>query len=136
MRENTRCEVEEPMSTPTLRRRISSSSSRLRLTLLKNILPPASLIEPFLLLASFPRRREPMARRICHAMGSRLRGNDAPLFDRRQVPVRVHPVDHAVLAQRGLVLVADERVLHPVRDRGPDCAARTTRSGGTGLPTR
>ena len=41
------------MSTPTLARRISSSTSRLRLTLLKKILPPASplMLEPDYLVA-------------------------------------------------------------------------------------
>src|SRR5882672_10189251 len=37
-------EVDEPMSTPTLVRRISSSTSRLRPVLLKKIRPPSSLI--------------------------------------------------------------------------------------------
>src|SRR5260221_1551306 len=75
------------MSTPTLTRRISSSNSRLRLTLLKKILPPAS---------------------------SPIR---AGLFlFRRNVPARLHAVRHSVLRERSFVLAADILVLHPVRN--------------------
>src|SRR5947208_15398403 len=42
MRENTRCEVEEPISTPTLRTTISSSSTSERPVLEKKIRPPTS----------------------------------------------------------------------------------------------
>src|SRR5258708_18636921 len=74
------------MSTPTVVRRIWSSISRLRLTLLKKILPPASSL-------------------------MRSRG----LLRRRgDVPARVHAVRHAALLQRLRVFPADERVLHPV----------------------
>src|SRR5258708_1889528 len=41
MRENTRCEVDEPISTPTLSTTISSSSTRERPVLEKKIRPPA-----------------------------------------------------------------------------------------------
>src|SRR5205814_846151 len=40
MRENTRCEVDEPMSTPTLRTTISSSSTSERPVLEKKMRPP------------------------------------------------------------------------------------------------
>src|SRR5262245_18223323 len=42
MRENTRCDVDEPMSTPTLSRRTSSSVSRVRPVDEKKIRPPWS----------------------------------------------------------------------------------------------
>src|SRR5215471_10327976 len=42
MRENTRCEVEEPMSTPTDRMQISSSPSSERPLLEKKIRPPSA----------------------------------------------------------------------------------------------
>src|SRR5262249_46161401 len=42
MRENTRCEVEEPMSTPTLRTTISSSSTSERPVEEKKMRPPSS----------------------------------------------------------------------------------------------
>src|SRR5580692_7372310 len=44
MRENTRWEVEEPISTPTLNTQISSSPSRLRPVVEKKIRPPASSV--------------------------------------------------------------------------------------------
>src|SRR5260370_26102663 len=47
IRENTRCEVEEPISTPTLRIQISSSPSRLRPMLEKKIRPPCSSVSIF-----------------------------------------------------------------------------------------
>src|SRR5260221_5458488 len=47
MRENTRCEVDEPISTPTLRIQISSSPSRLRPLLEKKIRPPCSSVSIF-----------------------------------------------------------------------------------------
>src|SRR5258708_29288874 len=73
------------MWTQALTRRISSSNSRLRLMLLKKILPPAS---------------------------SPIR---AGLFlFRRNVPARLHAVRHSVLRERSFVLAADVRVLHPV----------------------
>src|ERR1700730_3919819 len=51
MRENTRCEVDEPISTPTLSTTISSSSTSERPVLEKNIRPPAlSSREPGTLL--------------------------------------------------------------------------------------
>src|SRR5262249_17034709 len=45
--ENTRWEVEEPISTPTLRMQISSSPSRLRPVLEKKIRPPCSSVSIF-----------------------------------------------------------------------------------------
>src|SRR3954468_7816477 len=76
------------MSTPTLVSRISSSTSRLRPTLEKKTRPPSSLTS--------------------------LRGNRLRLG----VPARVHAAGHALLRERLLVLLAQERVLHPVRNRG------------------
>jgi hypothetical protein len=42
MRENTRCDVDEPMSTPTLSTTISSSSTSERPVLEKNTRPPTA----------------------------------------------------------------------------------------------
>src|SRR5690606_12675974 len=86
MRENTRWEVDDPMSTPTLTRRISSSSSRLRPMLLKNMRPPElSLIAGSLVV-------------------------------RALVPFGLHAVGHPVLPEQRLVLLADERVFHGIGD--------------------
>src|SRR5262245_1302460 len=46
MRENTRCEVEEPISTPTERMQISSSPSSVRPLLEKKIRPPSASFMP------------------------------------------------------------------------------------------
>src|SRR4051794_40629848 len=53
MRENTRCDVDEPMSTPTLSTTISSSSTSERPVLEKNTRPPtaSSVIRLMLLKA-------------------------------------------------------------------------------------
>src|SRR5882672_8735982 len=48
MRENTRCEVDEPISTPTLRMQISSSPSRLRPVEEKKMRPPCSSVSIFI----------------------------------------------------------------------------------------
>src|SRR6266852_851749 len=42
MRENTRCEVEEPISTPTVSRQISSSSASVRPVEEKKMRPPSA----------------------------------------------------------------------------------------------
>src|SRR5205814_1779427 len=78
------------MSTPTLVSRISSSTSRLRPTLEKKTRPPSS------------------------PLTSLRRGGL-----RRDVPAGIHAAGDAVLPERLLVLPAQVRVFHPVRDRGP-----------------
>src|SRR2546430_5660008 len=77
------------MSTPTLVRRISSSISRLRLTLVKKTRPPSSLM-----------------------------GRAGLLPCRRNVPALFEAVGDAALRERFPVFLADERVLHPVRNGG------------------
>src|SRR5580704_12596923 len=96
MRENTSCDVDEPMSTPTLSRQISSSSMRVRPVFEKKMRPPASLVMRRT-LSGHARRTDP---------------------DARLVPRGVHPALDAGARQGRRVLGTDERVLHPVRDRG------------------
>src|SRR5580693_5774562 len=62
MRENTRCEVDEPISTPTLSTTISSSSTSERPVLEKKIRPPAlSSFMPATLLPETPNTVPPPA---------------------------------------------------------------------------
>src|SRR5882762_10124184 len=86
MRENTRCEVEEPISTPTLRTTISSSSTSERPVEEKKMRPPSAssvIIEITNLCKS--RATKPVQCRQAsirsghrtHSFGSRLRRAEA-----------------------------------------------------------
>src|SRR5262249_3690741 len=115
MRENTRCEVEEPISTPTLRTAISSSSTSERPVEEKKMRPPS---------ASFSvMTRE---RFVPPSRAHEFRHHGALL-----VEVGLHPARHALGLELGLVFGADEGVLHPVRDRG--AALRYVHRGVVGV---
>src|ERR1700681_294035 len=101
MRENTRCEVDEPISTPTESTHNSSSSPKVRPVLEKKMRPPwASSVMPI---------------RHCKAASS---------FFRQQPPIIALVIfrPHAVLgafALHGLgIFAAQERILHVIGDRG------------------
>src|SRR4051794_13727747 len=98
MRENTRCEVEEPMSTPTLRMTISSSSTSERPVLEKKIRPLGA--------CSVIGGRHPSRAREFR--------NDGALL----VEIGLHPARHSLCLELRLVFRADEGIFHPVRDRG------------------
>src|SRR5437868_6406168 len=98
MRENTRCEVDEPMSTPTLSTTISSSSTSERPVEVKKMRPPWD--SSSITVAILSRAGE-------------LGHHRALLVERT-----LHPAGHTLRLQPGLVLAADEGVLHPVGDGG------------------
>src|SRR5262245_2099484 len=130
MRENTRCDVEEPISTPTVRRQISSSSASVRPVLEKKMRPP-SASSVIWQRAHDTRHLSPLAGRG-GASGKRGRSPwalEAVPIRRSSflwqlalvilvVELRLHPVVGAVAAQGLFVFAADERVLHPIRDGG------------------
>src|SRR6516164_2701072 len=93
MRENTRCEVEEPISTPTLRTTISSSSTRERPVLEKKIRPPCA---------------------------SSITSGADKFWDRGALHVKgaLHAARHAFRLELGFVLRTDEGILHPVWNGG------------------
>src|SRR3989442_15202412 len=83
MRENTRCEVDEPISTPTLRTTSSSSSTSERPELEKKMRPPcasSSAIVPATPNPSPPREGRRSSRRL------RQGANHAPANFRTTVP--------------------------------------------------
>src|SRR5215813_4852887 len=94
MRENTRCEVDEPMSTPTVRRQISSSSASVRPVLEKKMRPPS---------ASAVMNEPSLLRQLAFVV--------------LVVEFRLHPVFGAVAPQGLVVFLADVRIFHPVRNR-------------------
>src|SRR6266568_9075920 len=100
MRENTRCEVDEPISTPTLKTTISSSSTSERPVLEKKMRPPS---------ASSPLMTP---ERIAPSSGAH------EFRHHRAFPVEVglHPARHALGLEFRLVFRPDERVFHPIRD--------------------
>src|SRR6478672_8553109 len=97
MRENTRWEVEDPISTPTLRMTISSPSTSERPVLEKKIRPPST-------------SSSLMVRRAISRAGE-FRHDGALLIE-----FALHPARHALGLQLGFVFRADEGVFHPVRD--------------------
>src|SRR5262247_595599 len=83
MRENTRCEVEEPMSTPTVSRQISSSSASERPALEKKMRPPraSSVIRPL----APSRQILPWTTRLLH-LAPRAGREPAPDLIRGRIP--------------------------------------------------
>src|SRR5262245_31459972 len=120
MRENTRCEVDEPISTPTLRMTISSSSTSERPVLEKKMRPPSA--SPFVMTRWCPGRvldgypagtREPERTSVPASRAHEFRHDGALL-----VELGLHPARHAFRLKLALVLGADEGVFHPIGDRG------------------
>src|SRR5438552_12550679 len=99
MRENTRCEVEEPISTPTLSTTTSSSSTSERPVLEKKIRPPCASSSAIMPGAPCSRARE--------------LGYDGAFL----VEFGVHSARHPFRLELCLVLGADEGIFHPVWDR-------------------
>src|SRR5580692_10153650 len=105
MRENTRCEVDEPMSTPTESTHSSSSSPKVRPVEEKKMCPPCA--------SSWVSSVMPI--RHCKAASS---------FFRQQSPVIALVIfrPHAVLgafALHGLgIFAAQKRILHVIQDGG------------------
>src|SRR5262245_28414577 len=98
MRENTRCEVDEPMSTPTLRTMISSSPSSDRPVLEKNTRPPwaSSDITRVHQHASWPGMYPAMASRlVLEEATGQLRAHELRHHGALLVEVRLHPVFRA-----------------------------------------
>src|SRR5262245_6708600 len=98
MRENTRWEVDEPISTPTLSTTISSSSTSERPVEVKKMRPPWASSSVTVAILS-------RAGEFGHHRALLIEG-------------ALHPALHAFRFQPGLVLAADEGVLHPVGDGG------------------
>src|SRR5262245_43163452 len=93
MRENTRCDVEEPMSTPTLSTQIWSSSPSVRPVLEKKIRPPSASSAILLLLPHrHAGRRQASASPIPYADG-----RDEPGHEGDTVGVCVKPLSAACL---------------------------------------
>src|SRR5213080_3800738 len=96
MRENTRCEVDEPMSTPTLRTTISSSSTSERPVLEKKTRPPTC--SSVLLISEFDSREALVdfqtsgliALEYCDKLGVDAQQR----FDRRSLLVPAPQPDH------------------------------------------
>src|SRR5262249_49372239 len=110
MRENTRCEVEDPISTPTLRTTISSSSTSERPVLEKKMRPPSASSSVMSRSCGTP-EAEWMA-------GSPSRAHELRHDRALLVEFWLHAARHAFCLELGLVFGADEGVLHPIRDRG------------------
>src|SRR5262249_51712589 len=111
MRENTRCEVEEPISTPTLSTTISSSSTSERPVLLKKMRPLS--FSPAIMPTVPP---SPIRRGAACAPAScacELGHGGAFL-----VKAGLHSARHAFRLERRLVFGADEGIFHPVGDGG------------------
>src|SRR5580700_518520 len=142
MRENTRCEVEEPMSTPTESTHNSSSSPKVRPVEEKKMRPPcasswASSVMK-LPVSSSAKADDPVIAGSCEWRPQRLRLLGAPpsrgmtarricrtpSFFRQQAPIIALVIfrPHAVLgalALHGLgVFLPQERILHVIGDRG------------------
>src|SRR5262249_177912 len=98
MRENTRCEVEDPISTPTLSTTTSSSSTSERPVLEKKIRPPCAPSSASMAGAACSRGRE--------------LGHDRALL----VEFGLHAARHPFRLELRLILGADEGIFHPVRD--------------------
>src|SRR5262249_325490 len=131
MREKTRCEVDDPMSTQTLRTQIWSSSASVRPVEEKKIRSPSSprsmmgIACPF---SSWPGSSRPSTSYFIATprdVDARHKaGHDAGVSLLRQfalvvlvVELGVHPVRRAVALERLGVFPGDEGVLHPIRDR-------------------
>src|SRR5260370_37588734 len=99
IRENTRCEVDEPMSTPALSTTISSSSTSERPVLEKKIRPPC--VSSLAITSGAPCSR------------ARELGHDGALL----VEFGLHSARHPFRLELRLVFGADEGIFHPVRDR-------------------
>src|SRR5262249_35386917 len=113
MRENTRCEVEEPISTPTLSTTISSSSTSERPVLVKKMRPPSP--SSAVMATVHPSRMCPVAPCATGlASCAREFGHGGALL----VKAGLHSARHAFRLERRLVLGADERIFHPVGDGG------------------
>src|SRR5262245_13434760 len=133
MRENTRCEVDEPISTPTLRTTISSSSTSERPVLEKKMRPPSA--SPSVMTHCCPGRvqddhpagtREPTRTSVSVSRAHEFRYDGALL-----VEFGLHPARHAFRLELGLVLGADEGVFHPIGDCG--AAFGDIHGGGVGV---
>src|SRR5579872_4864268 len=134
MRENTRCEVDEPMSTPTERTHSSSSSPNVLPVEEKKMRPPWASSSVIYLLphtsfrgAAQRRARNPYP--LCRGYGFRAPRFARPRNDKRsflrQQPAIIALVifrAHAVLGAFALhalgVFFPQERILHVVGDRG------------------
>ena len=95
--EKTRCDVDEPMSTPTLVRIISSSESSVRDWPEKNVVG----IELNQLTCDAVRAKALQRRNIVRGL----------------VEHSFHPRLGAFLLQQAFIFVANKRILHPVRNR-------------------
>src|SRR5262245_43163016 len=109
MRENTRCEVEEPISTPTLSTTISSSSTSERPVLVKKMRPPSS--SSAIMATVRPSRR---VAACAPASCARELGHGGAFL----VKAGLHSARHAFRLKRRLVFGADEGIFHPVGDGG------------------
>src|SRR5262245_1957846 len=109
MREKTRCEVDEPISTPTLSTTISSSSTSERPVLVKKMRPPSS--SPAIRKTDRPSRMRPQAACVPASCAREL-GHGGALL----VKAGLHSARHPFRLERRLVFGADEGILHPVGD--------------------
>src|SRR6478672_8532501 len=109
MRENTRCEVEEPISTPALSTTISSSSTSDRPVLVKKMRPPSS--SSAIMATVRPSRMRPAAPCAPPSCAREL-GHGGALL----VKAGLHSARHPFPLERRLVLGADEGIFHPVGD--------------------
>src|ERR1700675_1639436 len=105
MRENTRWEVDEPISTPTLRMQISSSSESVRPVEEKKIRPPCSSVSIFI-----------NGPQVLRAAPSHSLGQLA--LEIADVELRPHAVAGAFGRGRLDIFLGYIRVLHPIRDGG------------------
>src|SRR5690349_21639519 len=137
MREKTRCEVDDPISTPTESTQSSSSSPKVRPVLEKKMRPPISSVmraasrvrhsgaerseEPGI---HNPVRRE-YGFRVRRCAAPRNDGTSKPLSFLRQqsaivalVIFRAHPVLGPFLPHALGVFLTQKRILHVIGDRG------------------
>src|SRR6476659_238006 len=109
MRENTRCEVEEPISTPALSTTISSSSTSERPVLVKKMRPPSC--SSAIMATVRPSRMRPAAPCASPSCARELGQGGALL-----VKAGLHSARHPFRLELRLVLGADEGIFHPVGD--------------------
>src|SRR5262249_24210693 len=118
MRENTRCEVDEPISTPTLSTTISSSSTSERPVLEKKMRPPCASSSVIVPIEPNPSHARPKrAATMTVAPRSKSRAREFRHHGALLVEVGLHSARHPFLLELRLVFSADEGVFHPVWDR-------------------